>query len=208
MDSSVVRGWTKALKVRVHRYSCYLYFPFVSTQIVACIASLPPVAFMHDHSNCVQFRTKVAQGKPYQLCIHFNSTVRYQRKVSETIRFNSVIFIFIILRWRSDVTPACTVREVRSSGKIVAQFMLSFLYTDLSQFSINFVLMLFCTVWSQLYIFNNLQHIQYKELIDITRKLTTYLPIANTSYNNSYVQVRGPRTVFARFRSKLHVRVR
>ena len=33
-----------------------------------------------------------------------------------------------------------------TSGKIVAQFMLSFLYTDLSQFSINFVLMLFCTV--------------------------------------------------------------
>ena len=109
----------------MHRYSCYLYFPFVSTQIVACIASLPPVAFMHDHSTCVQFRTKVAQGKPYQLCI-CNGTVRYQRKVSETIRFNSVIFIFIILRWRSDVTPACTVREVRSSGKIVAQFMLSF----------------------------------------------------------------------------------
>ena len=129
----------------MHRYSCYLYFPFVSTQIVACIASLPPVAFMHDHSTCVQFRTKVAQGKPYQLCI-CNGTVRYQRKVSETIRFNSVIFIFIILRWRSDVTPACTVREVRSSGKIVAQFMLPFLYTELSQFSINFVLMLFCTV--------------------------------------------------------------
>ena len=141
----------------MHRYSCYLYFPFVSTQIVACIASLPPVAFMHDHSTCVQFRTKVAQGKPYQLCIcnestarcgtkERYSTVRYQRKVSETIRFNIVIFIFIILRWRSDVNPACTVREVRSSGKIVAQFMLSFLYTDLSQFSINFVLMLFCTV--------------------------------------------------------------
>ena len=47
---------------------------------------------------------------------------------------------------------------------------------------------------------------QYMELIDITRKLTTYLPIANTSYNNFYVQVRGERTVFARFRSKLHVR--